>query len=97
MPYDTKLTNPKDNFGSKKLDLGLVPNSGIVAAAMGFLEGALKFEIGGEEIVVGKGQVLRIPSNVPHRAVALEDTLDLDIFSPIREDWLKKDDAYLRG
>ena len=61
------------------------------------LEGALKFEIGGEEIVVGKGQVLRIPSNVPHRAVALEDTLDLDIFSPIREDWLKKDDAYLRG
>ena len=61
------------------------------------LEGALKFEIGGREIVVGKGQVLRIPSNVPHRAVALEDTLDLDIFSPIREDWLKKDDAYLRG
>ena len=61
------------------------------------LEGALKFEIGGQEIVVGKGQVLRIPSNVPHRAVALEDTLDLDIFSPIREDWLKKDDAYLRG
>ena len=46
--------------------------------------------------MVGKGQVLRIPSNVPHRAVALEDTLDLDIFSPIREDWLKKDDAYLR-
>src|SRR5436190_21219197 len=61
------------------------------------LEGALRFEIGGQEIVVGKGQVLRIPSNVPHRAVALEDTLDLDIFSPIREDWVKKDDAYLRG
>ena len=61
------------------------------------LEGALQFEIGGQQIVVGMGQVLRIPSNVPHRAVALEDTLDLDIFSPIREDWLKKDDAYLRG
>jgi quercetin dioxygenase-like cupin family protein len=61
------------------------------------LEGALKFEIEGKEIIVGKGQVLRIPSFVPHRAVALEDTLDLDIFSPIREDWLKKDDAYLRG
>ena len=60
------------------------------------LEGALKFEIGGKEIVVGKGQVLRIPSNVPHRAVALEDTLDLDIFSPIRHDWIKKDDDYLR-
>ena len=61
------------------------------------LEGALEFELEGRTIVVGKGQVLRIPSNVPHRAVALEDTLDLDIFSPIREDWLKKDDAYLRG
>lgn len=61
------------------------------------LEGALKFELEGQEIVVGKGQVLRIPSNVPHKAVALEDTLDLDIFSPIRHDWLKKDDDYLRG
>src|SRR5256885_12204985 len=44
------------------------------------LEGALKFQIEGREVVVGKGQVLRIPSHVPHRAVALEDTLDLDIF-----------------
>src|SRR5215472_1516949 len=61
------------------------------------LEGALEFELEGKTVVVGKGQVLRIPSNVPHKAVALEDTLDLDIFSPIREDWLKKDDAYLRG
>ena len=61
------------------------------------LEGALQFELEGRTVVVSKGQVLRIPSNVPHKAVALEDTLDLDIFSPIREDWLKKDDAYLRG
>jgi quercetin dioxygenase-like cupin family protein len=61
------------------------------------LEGALQFEIGGRQIVVGKGQVLLIPSNMPHGAVALEDTLDLDIFSPIRQDWLRKDDAYLRG
>ncbi len=61
------------------------------------LEGALKFQIEGQEIVVGKGQVLRIPSHVPHAAIALEDTLDLDIFAPIREDWLKKDDDYLRG
>jgi unsaturated pyranuronate lyase len=60
------------------------------------LEGALKFQIEGREIVVSKGEVLRIPSNVPHRAVALEDTLDLDIFSPIREDWLTRNDQYLR-
>ena len=61
------------------------------------LEGALQFQLEGREVVVSKGQVLHIPSNVPHRAVALEDTLDLDIFSPIRHDWLVKDDQYLRG
>ena len=60
------------------------------------MEGALKFELEGREVVVAKGQVLRIPSNVPHRADALEDTLDLDIFSPIRVDWLVKTDEYLR-
>lgn len=60
------------------------------------LEGALKFELDGREIVVRKGEVLHIPSNVPHRAVALEDTLDLDIFSPIRTDWLTGQDHYLR-
>lgn len=61
------------------------------------LEGALKFELEGREVIVRAGQVLLIPSNVPHRAVALEDTLDLDVFSPIRQDWLDKDDSYLRG
>jgi quercetin dioxygenase-like cupin family protein len=44
------------------------------------LDGALKFELEGREVTVRKGEVLRIPSHVPHRAVALEDTLDLDIF-----------------
>src|SRR5438477_13030713 len=60
------------------------------------LEGALKFELEGREVVVRQGEVLHIPSNVPHRAVALEDTVDLDIFSPIRHDWLAKTDEYLR-
>ena len=60
------------------------------------MEGALKFELEGREVVVRKGEVLHIPSNVPHRAVALEDTLDLDIFSPIRLDWLNGQDEYLR-
>jgi quercetin dioxygenase-like cupin family protein len=60
------------------------------------LDGALKFELEGREVVVHKGEVLHIRSNVPHRAVALEDTFDVDIFSPIRKDWLAKDDAYLR-
>jgi unsaturated pyranuronate lyase len=60
------------------------------------VEGALKFELEGKEIVVSKGEVLLIPSNVPHAAVALEDTLDFDIFSPIRTDWLTGKDDYLR-
>ncbi len=60
------------------------------------LKGALKFELQGREVVVHEGEILHIPSNVPHRAIALEDTLDLDIFSPIRTDWLSKDDDYLR-
>ena len=63
------------------------------------LEGSLRFwigEDGSEEIVVRAGEVLYIPSNVPHRAEALEDTLDVDIFSPPRADWLDGTDSYLR-
>ncbi len=64
------------------------------------LEGALRFwlgEDGEEELVVAAGEVLHIPSNLPHKAEALEDTLDVDVFSPPRQDWLDKSDAYLRG
>ncbi len=63
------------------------------------LNGSLRFWIGEdeqEEIVVRAGEVLHIPSNVPHKAEALEDTLDVDIFSPPRQDWLDKTDDYLR-
>ena len=63
------------------------------------LKGALLFRIGddqSEEVVVRAGEVLHIPSNVPHSAEALEDTLDLDVFVPSREDWLTGDDDYLR-
>jgi len=60
------------------------------------MEGALKFAIDGKEIVVRAGEVLCIPSNMPHEAWALEDTLDLDVFDPPREDWLNKTDGYLR-
>jgi quercetin dioxygenase-like cupin family protein len=64
------------------------------------LEGALEFELGeaGEhKVVVRAGEVLVIPADVPHAAVALEDTLDLDVFAPPRQDWLSGTDAYLRG
>ena len=63
------------------------------------LEGALRFWIGedeSQEIVVAAGEVLHIPSNVWHKAEAIEDTLDVDVFSPPRQDWLNKTDAYLR-
>ena len=64
------------------------------------LEGGLRFWIGADEsevIDVRAGEVLHIPSFVQHKAEALEDTLDVDIFSPPREDWLNKTDDYLRG
>jgi len=60
------------------------------------LEGALKFNVAGEEIVVRAGEVLCIPPNMPHEAWAQEDTVDLDVFNPPREDWLNKTDDYLR-
>ena len=63
------------------------------------LEGALHFWLGEderEEVVVRAGEVLTIPSNLPHKALALEDTVDVDIFSPPRQDWLDGTDAYLR-
>lgn len=60
------------------------------------LEGALKFSIHGQEIIVRSGEVLCIPANMPHEAWALEDTVDLDVFDPPREDWLNKTDHYLR-
>lgn len=60
------------------------------------LEGALKFVIEGKELIVRGGEILVIPSNVPHSAEALEDTVDLDIFCPPRADWINGTDAYLR-
>jgi quercetin dioxygenase-like cupin family protein len=61
------------------------------------LEGALKFWIDGKEIVVRTGEVLTIPPHMPHKAEALEDTVDLDVFNPPRADWINKTDQYLRG
>jgi quercetin dioxygenase-like cupin family protein len=60
------------------------------------LAGALKFWIDSKEIVVNAGEVLTIPPNMPHKAEALEDTDDLDVFNPPRADWMNKTDAYLR-
>lgn len=62
------------------------------------VKGALKFTLGdGDEVTVRSGQILVIPSNLPHAAEAVEDTYDLDFFAPRRDDWIGGDDAYLRG
>jgi quercetin dioxygenase-like cupin family protein len=64
------------------------------------LKGGLRFWIGEDEaqvIDVMAGEVLHIPPQIQHKAEALEDTLDVDIFSPPRQDWLDKTDDYLRG
>jgi quercetin dioxygenase-like cupin family protein len=60
------------------------------------LEGALKFWIDGREIVVQAGEVLTIPPHMPHKAEAMEDTVDLDVFNPPRADWMAGTDVYLR-
>jgi quercetin dioxygenase-like cupin family protein len=57
------------------------------------LQGALKFLINGEEITVREGEVLHIPPGVAHQAEALDDTFELDVFSPIRQGWLDHSDA----
>jgi quercetin dioxygenase-like cupin family protein len=61
------------------------------------LEGALKFWIDGKVLVVNAGEVLTIPPHMPHKAEALADTVDLDMFNPPRADWINKTDKYLRG
>ena len=63
------------------------------------LEGALKFTLGppgSREVTVRAGEVLVIPPHLPHSAVAMEDTVDLDVFTPPRRDWIEKTDTYLR-
>lgn len=63
-------------------------------------EGALVFSLGEEgaekRVTVSAGEVLVIPGGLPHSAEALEDTVDYDIFAPPRQDWIDREDAYLR-
>src|SRR5207248_4078956 len=83
----------KKRVTTKKAQLKYLPNEQITY----ILEGALKFWIDGKEIVVNAGEVLTIPPHMPHKAEALVDTVDLDVFNPPREDWISKTDKYLRG
>ena len=67
----------------------VVPNHAHDSEQMTYiLQGALRFLVDGQEIIVREGEVLHIPSRLPHQAEALEDTLELDVFSPVRSEWL---------
>ncbi len=61
------------------------------------LEGRLRFVLGDDEVEVGAGESMFVPSGVPHEVEALEDTLVLDVFAPARDDWVRGEDKYLRG
>src|SRR5271157_4348146 len=74
---------------------GVVPTHQHESEQISYIvDGALKFDLEGQEVIVRAGELLVIPSNVPHSAIALEDTMDFDIFSPIRVDWLTGKDDY---
>ncbi len=60
------------------------------------IAGSFRFQIGGEEVIVKSGELVQIPPNIPHSAVALEDTQGIDVFSPTRQDWIDGTDSYLR-
>jgi len=60
------------------------------------LEGRLRFVLGDEEQIVAAGSTVLIPADLPHEVEALDDSIVLDVFSPVREDWVRGDDAYLR-
>ena len=60
------------------------------------LSGALKFVMGGQETIVRAGEVIQLPGNVEHEVHVLEDTIALDVFCPVRQDWIDKTDDYFK-
>lgn len=61
------------------------------------VEGRLEFDFDGEKSLVSAGEMMQIESHKPHKVEALEDSIALDIFQPVRGDWLRGEDAYLRN
>ena len=90
------ITGEREMLAQVYLKRGcVVPKHSHESEQMAFvLEGAIRFMINGEEITVRGGEVLHIPSWIEHQAEALEDTFELDVFSPIRHDWLDHTDDY---
>ena len=76
---------------------GVVPTHAHVNEQLSMvMSGALLFRIDGRETVVKAGEVMQIPGNVPHEVEVLEDAVAIDVFSPVRQDWLDKTDSYFK-
>jgi unsaturated pyranuronate lyase len=60
------------------------------------LSGALRFTIGGQDTIVRAGELMQIPGNAAHQVEVLEDTIVVDVFSPVRQDWIDKTDTYFK-
>ena len=76
---------------------GVVPSHAHVNEQISMvMSGVLLFRIDGREIVVKAGEVMQIPGNVAHEVEVLEDALAIDVFSPIRQDWIDKTDTYFK-
>ena len=60
------------------------------------MSGALLFRIGGRDTIVKAGEMIQIPGNVPHEVEVLEDAVAIDVFSPVRQDWIDKTDSYFK-
>jgi quercetin dioxygenase-like cupin family protein len=95
------ITSTKIMLGEVRFKKGdIVPRHAHVNEQFTYVvEGVLKFWFGEDdrdEMVVGPGEVVIIPSNLLHRAEAIEDTIEFDIFNPPRQDWIEKTDSYLR-
>ena len=77
---------------------GIVPMHNHEAEQITYvLTGSMRFKVGGQDVIIRAGEVLHIPSWLPHQAEALEDTFEMDIFSPIRHDWLNHTDSYFHN
>jgi len=99
-PQITRRAVHTENLTIARLQIAkdaVVPEHSHVNEQVATVErGALRFRIGDRELVLGAGQSVAIPSNVPHSVVAIEDTTVVDVFSPRRDDWIAGNDAYLR-
>jgi quercetin dioxygenase-like cupin family protein len=76
---------------------GVVPSHSHLSEQISIvLSGALRFTIDGHETIVRAGEVLQIPGDVAHEVAVLEDTVAIDVFSPVRQDWIDKTDTYFK-